>query len=304
MRYPIDELGAHVSSSGGCAAAPARAEEIGACVLQLFTKTPNMWREPEVDEAAATAFREARERHGIVACVSHDSYLINLATADPVLFERSYDSFRRELVRCRTLGVEFVVTHPGNATDGDKERGLVQNAEAIGRALEEVGGEGMVLVETTAGAGKVLGATFEELAAIIARVPDTVRHRVGVCLDTCHVFAAGYDLVGDYDGVMQHFGAVVGFERLRAFHLNDSKFGLGTKKDRHAWIGDGELGPEPFRRLMADERFRDVPKLLETPKGDDPKEHAASDRENLRRLRQYRAEAFGVPLPGASPVPA
>lgn len=229
MRYPIDELGAHVSSAGGPPATPARAEEIGACVLQLFTKTPNMWREPEVDDATAAAFRQARERHGVVACVSHDSYLINLATADPVLFERSYDSFRRELVRCRELGIEYVVTHPGNATDGQMERGLEQNAAAIGRALEEVGGETMVLVETTAGAGKVLGSTFEELARIIGLIPDSVRHRVGVCLDTCHVWAAGYDLAGDYDAVMARFGETIGFERLRAFHLNDSKFGIGSK---------------------------------------------------------------------------
>jgi deoxyribonuclease-4 len=299
MRYPIDELGAHVSSAGGCANAPARAAEIGSSVLQLFTKTPNMWREPELDATACTSFSLARAEHEVVSTISHDSYLINLATPDPTLFERSYDSFRRELVRCRDLGVEYVVTHPGNATDGDAERGLAQNAEAIGRALEEVGGETMVLVETTAGAGKVLGATFEELARLIESVPANVRHRVGICLDTCHVWAAGYDLAGDYDGVMARLADVVGLERLRAFHLNDSKFGLGTRKDRHEGIGDGHLGLEPFRRIMTDERFTGVMKVLETPKGDDPKQHAATDRENLRRLRQLRAEAAGTALPVA-----
>lgn len=292
-----DELGAHVSAQGGCHSAPARAGEIGARVLQLFTKTPNMWREPEVDAPVAASFRDARARHDVRTAVSHDSYLINLATADAALFEKSYASFVKELVRCRELGVELLVSHPGNATDGDRDRGLRQNAEAIGRALEEAGGETMVLVETTAGAGKVLGCTFEELAQLIELVPGGVRHRVGVCLDTCHVYAAGYDLVGDYDGVMARFGDTVGFERLRAFHLNDSKFGLGTRKDRHEWIGDGTLGYEPFRRIVCDARFDDVVKLLETPKGDDPREHAASDRENLRRLRTLRAEGRGAPLP-------
>jgi deoxyribonuclease-4 len=283
-----DELGAHVSSAGGCHTVHARAAEIGAVVLQLFTKTPNQWKEPEIAEAQAAEFASTRARHGVHTIISHDSYLINLASPDPTLFARSYDSFARELTRCRALGVDFLVTHPGNATDDDRERGIVQNAEAIARALDEVPGGTMVLVETTAGSGRVLGASFEELARLIELIPEHVRGRVGVCMDTCHVYAAGYDLREDYDGVMARFGDVVGFERLRAFHLNDSQNALGTRKDRHAWIGDGHLGPEPFRRLMRDERFRGVPKVLETPKGD---EHAASDRENLRRLRAFRLEA-------------
>jgi deoxyribonuclease-4 len=288
MTQTADELGAHVSSAGGCHTVHARAAEIGSAVLQLFTKTPNQWREPEIAEAQAAEFAAEREKHGIGSIISHDSYLINLASPDPALFARSYDSFARELTRCRALGVDFLVTHPGNATDGDFDRGLVQNAEAIGRALDEVGGATMVLVETTAGSGKVLGSTFEELARLIALVPGHVRGRMGVCMDTCHVYAAGYDVREDYDGVMARFGDVVGFERLRAFHLNDSQNALGTRKDRHAWIGDGHLGPEPFRRLMRDERFRGVPKVLETPKGDD---HSGADRENLRRLRAFREEA-------------
>ncbi len=283
-----DELGAHVSSSGGCPTAPVRAGEIGAAVLQLFTKTPNMWREPEIDAATGAAFRRARDEHGVRTAVSHDSYLINLASHDPVLFARSYDSFTRELRRCATLGIEFLVTHPGNATDGEMERGLAQNAAAIARALEEAGGETMVLVETTCGAGKVLGCTFEGLARILEMIPDSVRDRVGVCVDTCHVWAAGYDLRGDYEGVVAELAATVGLDRVRLFHLNDSQFERGTRRDRHAWIGDGCLGSEPFRRLVRDPRFAHVPKVLETPKGDD---HAAADRENLRRLRGYREEA-------------
>jgi deoxyribonuclease-4 len=280
-----DELGAHVSVAGGVERAPERAAAIDSVVVQVFTKQPNRWAERDVSEATAAAFREERERYGIRVVASHDSYLINLATPDPQLFEKSYDSFRMELRRCIALGIEFLVTHPGNATDGDARRGLEQNARAIDRALAEVGGDIIVLLETTAGGGNVLGATFEQLAEMIDLVSPERRDRVGVCLDTCHVWAAGYDLRDDYDGVFERLDRAVGLERLRLFHLNDSLGGLGSKRDRHADIGKGMLGDEPFRRLMNDCRFRAVPKVLETPKGDD---HVAADRANLARLRGYR----------------
>lgn len=280
-----DELGAHVSAAGGVDRAPERAREIDAVVLQLFTKQPNRWVERPVAAETARAFRAERERHEIQVAVSHDSYLINLATPDAELFEKSYNSFRMELERCVTLGLDFLVTHPGNATDGDVERGIEQNAQAIDRALAEVGGETVVLLETTAGSGKVLGATFEQLAAMIERIDARRRSRVGVCLDTCHVWAAGYDLRDDYDGVFARFDDVIGLDRLKLFHLNDSVAGLGSRRDRHADIGQGALGDEPFRRLMNDGRFRSVPKVLETPKGDDA---VAADRANLDRLRGYR----------------
>lgn len=280
-----DELGAHVSVAGGVERAPERAAAIDSVVVQVFTKQPNRWAERDVSETIAAAFREERNRYGIRVVASHDSYLINLATPDPHLFEKSYDSFRMELRRCVALGIEFLVTHPGNATDGDARRGLEQNARAIDRALAEVGGDTIVLLETTAGGGNVLGATFEQLAEMIDLVSPERRDRVGVCLDTCHVWAAGYDLRDDYDGVFERLDRAVGLERLRLFHLNDSLGGLGSKRDRHADIGKGMLGDEPFRRLMNDDRFRAVPKVLETPKGDD---HVAADRANLARLRGYR----------------
>lgn len=280
-----DELGAHVSTAGGVDRAPGRAAEIHAAVMQLFTKQPNRWAEPEVGERTAAAFREAREAHGIAVVASHDSYLINLATPDPALFEKSCRSFRMELERCVALGLEYLVTHPGNATDGDVERGLAQNAEAIERALEEVGGETVVLLETTAGSGKVLGATFEQLAEMMERIRGPLRRRVGVCLDTCHVWAAGYDLRGDYDGVMARLDDVIGFDRLQLFHLNDSQGDKGSRRDRHASIGDGMLGEGPFRRLLTDSRFTATPKVLETPKGDNAVEE---DLRNLARLRSYR----------------
>jgi deoxyribonuclease IV len=281
-----DELGAHVSTAGGVALAPARAHELGSCVLQLFTKQPNRWAEKPIDPAAVRAFAEERGRCGLRALASHDSYLINLATPDPVLFARSYSAFRAELDRCVTLDLDFLVTHPGHATGGDRAAALTRNAEAIGRALHEAGGRTRVLLETTAGGGTALGADYAELARLREAVPAPLRDRVGVCLDTCHVWAAGYDLRSDYQGVLQAFDDTIGLEHLGLIHLNDSVAGRGSRRDRHAGIAEGELGEEPFRRIMSDERLWRVPKVIETPKGAEP---IACDRRNLARLRGYRA---------------
>ena len=267
--------------------APSRARELDSEVLQVFTKQPSRWAEREVDVDQARAFREARLEHGIRTAASHDSYLINLASPDAALFERSLDSFRAELRRCVALGVEYLVTHPGNATDGDRARGLEQNAAAIEQALRSEGGDATVLLEHTAGTGTALGSTFEELRTMIDAVAPTERARVGVCLDTCHLWAAGYDIVGDYPGVMDRLSSIVGLDRVRLFHLNDSKTGLGSARDRHEHIGRGSIGLEGFRNLLADARFTAVPKLLETPKDDDA---LAADRQNLEVLRSLRRE--------------
>jgi deoxyribonuclease-4 len=277
-------LGAHVSTAGGVRNAPPRAEEIGATAIQVFTKQPNRWAEPVCGEDDVRGFTGGVRERGIGFTNSHDSYLINLATADPVLRERSLASFKAELRRSVDLDLDAVVTHPGNATDGDRFRGLAQNAALVEEALAEVPGRTLVLLETTAGAGKVLGSTFEELREMIDRISPEHRERVGVCLDTCHVYSAGYDLVGDYDGVIARLADTVGLDRLRLFHLNDSQCPFASRKDRHAEIGEGSLGDEPFRRIMTDERFAAVPKVLETPKGDD---HVAADRRNLARLRSF-----------------
>ena len=212
--------------------------------------------------------------------------MINLATPDATLFDRSYHCFRGELERCTVLGLDFVVTHPGNATDGNAASGLARNADAVDRALDEVPGSVMVLFETTAGSGSSLGATFEQMAQLIERISLPNRARVGVCVDTCHIWAAGYDLVTSYDEVFRRFDDLIGLERLRAFHCNDSKGGLGSRRDRHAHIGEGLIGRDAFRRLMCDERFHRVPKFIETPKDDDV---LKADRRNLGRLRRYRA---------------
>lgn len=284
MSEPFDELGAHVSARGGVERAPGRARLLGARVLQLFTKQPNRWAEPAVAPATADAFRAARASERVEWCVSHDSYLINLASPDRTLWRRSVASFRAELGRCAALGVEAVVTHPGNATDGDVERGIEANARGLAEALGAVAGP-RVLLELTAGSGTSIGATFAHLAAIRDGVPSSLRARIGVCVDTCHAYAAGYDLVGDYGGVWSAYEAALPLDTVELFHLNDSLHGLGSRRDRHAGIGEGTLGEGPFRALMCDARFAGVPKILETPKGDD---EVTLDRRNLALLRSFR----------------
>ena len=286
-----DELGAHVSAEGGVQNAPARAAAIESASLQLFTKQPSRWAEPRIDAATAELFQAAREEHGVRFAGAHDSYLINLSSPDRALWGRSLSCFQGELRRCTQLGLDFLVTHPGNATDGDLEAGVLRNAEGVAKAVEEIGdGPTRILLEITAGSGTSVGGSFENLAVIIDEIPRAARERVGICFDTCHAYSAGYDLVDDYDGVWEAFDEILGLERLGLIHLNDSKHPFGSHKDRHETIGEGTLGPEPFRRIMQDERLKDVPKVLETPKGDDP---VAADLANLNLLRSFRAEALG-----------
>ena len=279
-----DELGAHVSVAGGTHNAPARAAELDSVVMQVFTKQPNRWAERLVDADEAAAFRAAREEHGVRTVAAHDSYLINLATPDPGLLEKSLASFIGEVRRCEALGIEYIVSHPGNATDGDPERGLVQNADAIIRALDAVEGSVRVLLEGTAGAGTALGATFEELAELVDRIAEEHPDRVGICLDSCHLWAAGYD-IRQLDDVLDELDRVVGLEHLRFMHLNDSVAAFDSRRDRHADIGQGTIGEEGFAAIIRHPALRDVPKVIETPKGDDA---LAADRANLALLRSFR----------------
>jgi deoxyribonuclease IV len=276
-------LGAHVSVQGGMATAPARGLAIGASAIQVFTKTPSQWREPVLGEDTAATFRRELGRSGIARIVSHDSYLINLASPDPALRARSEASFRAELERCRALGIPAVVSHPGNFID-DRAAGLRRNAESYTRCLEAVPGPVRVLLEHTAGTGTSLGSTFEELAELRAAIGGRVRRRVGFCADTCHLYSAGYDLVRDFEGVWRRWDDTIGLSRLECLHLNDSKTPFASRRDRHELIGEGSLGAEPFRRIMRDPRFAGVMKILETPKGDD---EFTQDRRMLRRLRAY-----------------
>ena len=276
-------LGAHVSIAGGTGKAPPRAGSIGATAMQIFTKMASRWAERVCEESECSAFITGLGETGVREACAHDSYLINLASPDPVLRQRSIDSFIMELERCGALRLHYLVSHPGNYMD-DRTSGLARNAEAIGLTLERTPGDVMLLLEMTAGAGTVLGSTFEEMAALIEMIPRPHRDRVGVCMDTAHIFAAGYDIANDYDGVMARFDDVLGRSRLRMMHLNDSKVPLGSRKDRHELIGEGAIGGGAFRRIMNDDRLATVAKIIETPKLDDAE---TTDRRMLELLRSY-----------------
>ena len=275
-------LGAHVSSAGGVAAAPQRGGQLRANAIQLFTKTPNQWRERVLDADEVARFRSAVTRHKLEAVVAHDSYLINLASPDPVLRARSIESFRKELERSRTLGLRAVVSHPGNYMD-EREPGLERNAQGYAECLAAVPGDLEVWIEGTAGSGTALGARFEELRDLRNALPDAIRTRVGFCLDTAHLHAVGYDL-SRVELVWEEFDRVIGFRLLKCLHLNDSRAAAASRVDRHEWIGEGKIGPEPFRCIMRDPNLSEVVKIIETPKRDDPLRH---DRRMLRRLRAY-----------------
>jgi deoxyribonuclease-4 len=261
-------LGAHVSTAGGLALAPERGRDIGAEAIQVFTRNQVQWAAKAVTAAESRAFREAVAANGIRSVLSHGSYLVNLANPDRSALRRSRSAFLAEMRRCHALGIPYLVFHPGAHMGSGEEAGLARVAESLNEALQRGSDLGvMPLLEGTAGQGTCVGHRFEHLARIL----DLVRspERVGVCLDTCHLLAAGYDIAtpGGYARTMAELQATVGLERVKAFHLNDAKKGLGSHLDRHASIGEGFLGTAAFRRLLRDERFRGRPMVLETPGG-------------------------------------
>lgn len=275
-------FGAHVSVSGGVDKAFARGEEFGMEAIQVFTKNERQWKgKPLADEVVERWFAE-RERTGIDRIVTHASYLINLASPKDDLRTKSILAFQDELERCDALGIPGLVIHPGSHTGSGEEVGLATIAMSLNRIHEYLPNvTTKTLLETTAGQGTNLGSSFEELATIIDQVE--AKDRVMVCLDTCHIFAAGYDFrtTEGYAEVMRHFDDIIGLDRLTAIHLNDSKNPLGSKKDRHEHIGEGEIGLEAFRHLVNDSRLDGIPALLETDKGDNNEE----DGRNLATLR-------------------
>jgi deoxyribonuclease-4 len=288
-------LGAHMSIAGGHATAIDRAVALEMTACQIFTKNANQWSAKPIADDAATGFRERLASSEVAFVVAHDSYLINLASPDDALREKSLGAFGDELLRCHQLGVGWLVTHPGAHMTSGVEAGVRRVAEGLNRLFDaHPEWEVTVLLETTAGQGTCLGRSFEELAEILTQVED--QRRVGVCFDTCHVFAAGYELrdEGNYQATMHSFDQIVGLDRLFVFHFNDSKKGLGARVDRHAHIGDGELGLDPFRFILNDERFAARPGILETPKDDDVED----DRRNLATLRSLVADP--VPVAAAS----
>lgn len=281
-KKPEAPLGAHISIAGGTHNAPDRAKRIGATAMQMFTKMANRWAERVCEDDECKGFRAALKDTEVTEMSAHDSYLINLASPDPAMRGRGLESFISELKRCEALGLDYLVSHPGNYMD-ERSSGLARNADGIAVALEAVPGRTLVLMETTAGSGTSIGSSFEEMAELIELVPATLRDRVGVCVDTAHIFAAGYDLIGDYDGVINRFDDVIGLNRLRMMHLNDSKVPLGSRRDRHELIAEGAIGEAPFRRIMNDPRLAGVAKVIETPKH----EEDVTDRTMLERLRSY-----------------
>jgi len=286
-----------MSIAGGVDLAIKRGLSIGCAAIQMFTKSNSQWAARPLPEDEVLRFRSERARLGDFPVVAHDSYLINLCSPDDLLYEKSVDACRLELERCARLGIETLVVHPGGHMGQGEELAIRRMAAAIDRIHDRVPrSDASIALETMAGQGTVIGHRFEQIARIIARTRDP--DRVGVCLDTCHVFAAGYDLRTRpaYEETLRAFAGEIGFARLRAVHVNDSKRELGSRVDRHEHVGKGFLGLEAFRLLMNDVRFLDVPLLLETPKDETT---LTEDVENLDRLI-----GLVVPRPARRPLGA
>jgi deoxyribonuclease IV len=283
-------FGAHMSVAGGLPLAVDRAIAHGCEAMQIFAKNANQWRGRPLPREEIHAFRSKVRAARISPVVSHASYLINLATTDPALRQMSLAAMGDELDRAEALGLLGVVLHPGCYTAGTEDAGLTLIAQSLLELIRaRRRGRTMVLLEQTAGQGTSLGYTFEQLAAIIERMKGHTR--VGVCLDTCHLLAAGYDLCSaeGYATTFADFGRLIGFDRLRVFHMNDSKRPLASRVDRHEHIGQGCLGLEPFRRIVNDRRFRGLPMLLETPKeGTRSPRRIEVDRLDARNLATLR----------------
>jgi len=283
-------LGAHQSIAGGYYRAVEIAAEYGMDCVQLFTKNNNQWQGKPLTDDDVRLFREALQKTGVKLPCAHDSYLINLASPDDVLWKKSVDAFTIELERAESLGLIGVVMHPGSHVTSTPEEGLSRIVAALDEVHRRTAGfKTETLLETTAGQGSNLGHRFEHLAQILNEVADA--DRIGVCVDTCHIFAAGYPVTTaeEYDATMTEFDRVIDLQRIRAFHLNDSVKGLGSRVDRHAKIGAGQLGLEPFRHLLNDKRFAKIPMYMETPKGEEEGEQL--DAINLRTLRSLVAKS-------------
>ena len=293
-------IGAHMSVAGGVSNAIARARLHRCETLQIFTKNANQWLGKPLPEDEIRTFRRQAEDSGITPIVSHASYLINLATANPLLRAQSIAAFVDELDRADALGLRGVVIHPGTCTSGTEEDALRLIADAIRTACAVRQGQAMVLLEHTAGQGRTVGHRFEHLASIIEHLDGSAR--VGICLDTCHLVASGYDIVSEqgYEETFNAFDRIVGVSRLVAFHGNDSKRPCGSRVDRHEHIGEGCLGLEPFRRLLSDPRFAGLPMLIETEKSPAAGRPGAItldplDDKNLETLRRLRDTGYRKP---------
>ena len=278
-------LGAHVSISGGVDKAPKRGREIGCDSIQIFTKNQRQWKARPLSEDEIKSFKESLNVYSIRVVVAHDSYLINLGSPDETQYKKSFDAFLDEAARAEALGIPYLVFHPGAHRDYGEEYALKKIAESLNEVTARTENYKLVfLVETTAGQGTNVGYRFEHIAEIIDLVDE--KKRVGACFDTAHVFAAGYDIRmrEAYEETFGQFDEIVGLEKLKVLHLNDSKKELGSRVDRHEHIGKGLIGIDAFRFIVNDRRFENLPMILETPGGE--REY----KENLRVLRSLIAK--------------
>lgn len=273
-------LGAHESVSGGLHLAFGRIESVGGTSLQIFTRNQRQWNPAELSSEEIEAFRGEWKNFPNMEVVSHGSYLVNLASGKEELWHKSIDAFAKELERCQALGLEKVVLHPGSHGGAGVEAGIARFVQGLDAALEKAESEATVLVENTAGQGTGLGSTFEEIAEILAA--SKYPGRLAVCVDTCHMFAASYDIRSPeaYTATMGQFDVTVGLDNIALFHLNDSKKDLGSRVDRHTHIGEGFIGTRGFANIVNDARFAELSMTLETPKEKD----LADDRRNLQVL--------------------
>ncbi len=278
----MPKFGAHMSIAGGAYRCMDWGQQSGCEVVQLFSKNERQWLGKPLTDDDIAKFTDARTRTNVHPVMIHDSYLINLSSPNDELWEKSINAFRDELVRARALSVPYLNTHPGSHVGSGEDVGLARMIDALNRLGAEGAYDGVtVLLETTAGQGTNLGARFEHLSHILERVDHPAAF--GVCIDTCHIFAAGYDIrtPESYAATMADFDRLVGYDRAKAFHLNDALQPFGDRKDHHAAIGEGHIGLEGFRLVVNDPHFADLPMVLETPKSADCHE----DLENLARLR-------------------
>ena len=285
-------LGAQMSTAGGLQKAFQRGQEAGCDSIMIFTKSNRQWKAKPLTEEAVAAFREADEEYEHIQPVAvHASYLINLGSSDDALWEKSYQALKEEVERAEALAIPTLTFHPGAHMKAGEEAGLANIARALRRLLDETAGyETVICLETMAGTGTTLGYRFEHLATLLADGQSgSQAGRLGVCFDTCHVFAAGYDIRDPqrYDETMAEFDRVIGLDQIRCFHFNDSKYDLGARKDRHDHIGRGFIGPEGFANFVNDSRWADHPAHLETPKTEEDEEgnDVEMDPVNLATLR-------------------
>lgn len=270
-----------MSTAGGLHTAFERGDAVGCAAIQIFTSSPRQWKGRDLGPEQVNAFNAARERSGCRICFAHDIYLTRLGTRDAVVLEKSRAAFARELETCQRLDLPALVMHPVGDDDSDESAVLDRVAVSLDAVFAEVPDEGTVVcLETTAGQGANVGYRFEQLAQIMERVGDD--SRVAVCLDTCHVFAAGYDIstASGVERTLDAFDRIIGLDRLRVLHLNDSRKGCGSRVDRHAHIGRGEIGEEGFRAIMTEPRLAGIPRVIETPKENE------MDQKNLDLLRR------------------